>query len=189
MRYNRQTEIYGEGEQAQHVFKVISGAVRTFTIDIEGRRQIEGFHLPGDVFGFETDTHHRFSAEALTDAEIVALPRAPLERAAAEDRDTAHALWALAANELRQTREHMLVLGRKGAAERVVAFLLEMAARSKSDTLHLPMSRTDIADYLGLTIETVSRSFSRLERARAIALDGARQVTFRDKARLESFAA
>jgi CRP-like cAMP-binding protein len=189
MRVNREEEIYGEGERAEYVFKVVSGAVRTCTIDMEGRRQIEGFYLPGDIFGFETDACHRFSAEAMSDAEVVALPRATLERAAADDKATAHALWVLAASELRHTREHMLVLGKKGAAERVVAFLLQMAARAKTDVLHLPMSRTDIADYLGLTIETVSRSFTRLERDRAIALDGARQVIFKDKGRLQALAA
>ncbi|MGE3303110.1 MAG: helix-turn-helix domain-containing protein [Hyphomonadaceae bacterium] len=188
MRFARDEEIYGEGEEAEYVYKVISGAVRTCAFDAEGRRQIEGFYLPGDLFGLECGAAHRFAAEALCDTEVAIMPRAALDRAALDDGAAARALWSLASEALRQTREHLLVLGKKGAAERVVGFLLQMAQRCRGGVVRLPMSRTDIADYLGLTIETVSRTFSKLERDGAIALEGARQVAL-NLGRLNAFAA
>jgi CRP/FNR family nitrogen fixation transcriptional regulator len=95
--------------------------------------------------------------------------------------------WALTVRDLQSLRAHMLLLGRKGATERVAAFLLKMAERAGSTRLTLPMSRTDIADYLGLTIESVSRSFTQLEREGAIALPSARHVELRDRAQLETY--
>ena len=178
MRFGRDEEIFGEQEPAEHLYRVVSGAVRTYTVAEDGRRQIDGFHLAGDIFGFETGAEHRFSAEAICECEIDVASRAAIEREAGHDGSAARELWALTARQLGRVRDHMLVLGKKGAAERVVAFLLEMAARGHpGDALHLPMSRTDIADYLGLTIETVSRCFSRLGRSHAIELEGARRVT------------
>jgi CRP/FNR family nitrogen fixation transcriptional regulator len=178
MRFGRDEEIFGEQEPAEHLYRVVAGAVRTYTITEDGRRQIDGFHLPGDVFGFETSPEHRFSAEAICECEIAVASRSAIERAAEHDGVAARELWALTSRQLGRVRDHMLVLGKKGAAERVVAFLLEMAARGHPGAaLHLPMSRTDIADYLGLTIETVSRCFSRLGRSHAIELEGARNVT------------
>ena len=190
MRFGRDEEVYGEQEPAEYLYKVISGAVRTYTITEDGRRQIDAFHLAGDVFGFETGKTHRFSAEAVSDCELAVVSRAAVERAAEQDGAAARELWTLTARQLGRVCDHMLMLGRKGAAERVVSFLLEMAARDQSATsLYLPMSRTDIADYLGLTIETVSRCFSKLGRARAIELNGARDVKLRNLAALEAMAA
>ncbi|MEJ0023856.1 MAG: helix-turn-helix domain-containing protein [Alphaproteobacteria bacterium] len=190
MKVLRDAEVYGEQEKAEFLYKVVSGAVRTYTISEDGRRQIDAFHLPGDVFGFETGPLHRFSAEAIADSEIIAASRSAIERAAEQDGAAARELWAMTARQLARVCDHMLMLGRKGAAERVVSFLLEMSARDQqSKDVTLPMSRTDIADYLGLTIETVSRCFSQLGRSHAIELNGARKVKLRDVRALEAMAA
>ena len=190
MRFSRDAEIYGEQEPAEYLYRVVSGAVRTYTITEDGRRQIDAFHLAGDVFGFEPGAVHRFSAEAVSDCEIAVASRSAIERAAEQDIHAARELYTLTSRQLGRLCDHMLMLGRKGAAERVVSFLLEMAARERPGAaLQLPMSRTDIADYLGLTIETVSRCFSKLGRSHAIELDGARQVRLRDVRALEAMAA
>jgi CRP/FNR family nitrogen fixation transcriptional regulator len=190
MRFRRDEEIYGEQETAEYVYRVISGAVRTYTITEDGRRQIDAFHLPGDIFGFEPGDEHRFSAEAISECEVAVASRSAIEREAEQSTAAARALWMMTSGQLRRVRDHMLMLGKKGAAERVGAFLLEMAGRAKEPKrLQLPMSRTDIADYLGLTIETVSRCFTRLEREHAISLDGARNVTLCDRGSLEALAA
>jgi CRP-like cAMP-binding protein len=189
MHFKREEEIYGEGEPAEYVYKVISGAVRLCSFDPEGRRLVEGFYLPGDLIGFEDEKVHRFSAEALCDCELAVYPRAAMERAAFTDKNAAFALYMLTSKKLRQTNDHLMVLGKKRAVERVAAFLLQMVARSGGDVLHLPMSRVDIADYLGLTIETVSRIFSMFERSRAISLSGARNVTVNNVGNLQSLAA
>ena len=179
-----------KANSAKYLYRVISGVVRTYTITEDGRRQIDAFHIAGDVFGFEAAASHKFSAEAVSDCEVAVASRAALERLADQDGAVARELWALTAHQLGRMCDHMLMLGRKGAAERVVAFLLEMSARERGDSsIHLPMSRTDIADYLGLTIETVSRCFSKLGRTRTIELDGARSVTLRDMRALEAIAA
>jgi CRP/FNR family transcriptional regulator, nitrogen fixation regulation protein len=181
MRFDREQEIYGEGEPAEYVYRVVSGAVRTCTFDAEGRRQIGGFYLPGDFFGVENSDTHRFCAEALATTELALFPVSALAGAAEKNKAIARALWSLMAAELSQAREHMLVVGKKSALERLVSFLNEMGKRACNTSMDLPMSRVDIADYLGLTIETVSRMFSKLERDHAIALNGARQVTLKSK--------
>ncbi len=189
MRFTRNEEIYGELEPADYVYRVMSGAVRTYTMAEDGRRQIDAFHLPGDIFGLETGGEHRFSAEAVCDCEIALVSRASIERLAAQDGGVARELWRLTSGQLGRVRDHMLMLGKKGAVERVVAFLQELSERQEERTLHLPMSRTDIADYLGLTIETVSRCFTKLERLHAIGLDGARTVTLRNLDAADALAA
>jgi CRP/FNR family nitrogen fixation transcriptional regulator len=185
MRFDRDEEIFGEGESADFVYKVISGAARGFRILSDGRRQITGFHLPGDVFGMETSEEHRSSAEAIADAEIALVRRAALERLVNADILAARQLWALTASDLDSSREHMLLLGRKSAAERVGSFLVDMAVRAPAvHGVELPMSRSDIADYLGLTIETVSRTLTQLERAHAISIPTARCIVLNNRAAL-----
>ncbi len=190
MHFNRNEEIFGEGETAEYIYRVISGAVRTMRFTSEGRRQILGFHLPGDIFGLEGADVHTLSAEALAGAEVVMVRRSCLEKAANEDMGAARALLTLTSNQLSDARDHALVLGRKGAAERVAAFLLQLANRFVSKReLDLPMSRADIADYLGLTIETVSRAFSEFERECAIALPSSRHVVMRNPTALMHYEA
>lgn len=181
IRFERNEEIFGEDEPAEYVYRVVSGAVRTMRFTSEGRRQILGFHLPGDIFGLELGETYSLSAEAVAASEIVMVRRSAIDTAVNNDMRAARGLLKLTGEQLANAREHALVLGRKGAGERVAAFLLQLANRfvAKAE-LDLPMSRADIADYLGLTIETVSRAFSEFERQAAISLPSSRHVVMRD---------
>lgn len=185
MPFSRNVEIYGEGEPADYLYKVVQGAVRTHKLLNDGRRQIGGFYLPGDVFGLEIDGEHRLTAEAICDSKIVVIKRSAVVALAARQSDVAHELWAMTARELASVQNLMLTLGRKTAQGRVAAFLLEMAARSRSaNEVELPMSRQDIADYLGLTIETVSRTLTQLENTSAIELPTSRRIVLRNRSAL-----
>ena len=158
MPFARNAEIYGENEPAEYLYKVVSGAVRTYKVLNDGRRQIGAFYLPGDVFGLEAGDEHSFSAEAIADSKVMVIKRAALIALAARDTEVARQLWTMTARELQRAQDHVMLLI-KTAQERVAGFLLEMAARGQSRSeVDLPMSRQDIADYLGLTIETVSRT-------------------------------
>jgi len=182
MSYARNLEIYGEGEPAEYLYKVVHGAVRTSKVLADGRRQIGAFYLPGDVFGIEGGDEHTYSAEAITDTRVIVIKRRALGNLAARDREVAQQLWAITGQELQRAQCHVMLLI-KTAKERVVGFLLDMAARVANDgQVALPMSRQDIADYLGLTIETVSRTLTELERTAAIALPSSRQVVLRNRA-------
>lgn len=181
MVFARNGEIYGEGEQADYAYKVVSGAVRTYRILADGRRQIGSFYLPGDVFGLEVGNEHVFSAEAVSETKVLVAKRSALVSLAARDGDVARELWTLTGRELARAQEHIVLLI-KTAQERVAAFLLEMAERRPAgDTIELPMSRQDIADYLGLTIETVSRTLTALENEAAIELPNSRRVVLRNR--------
>jgi len=184
MSYGRNEEIYGEGDPADYLYKVVSGTVRTYRILSDGRRQIGAFYLPGDVFGLEMDETHTTSAEAVTGSKVLVVKRSVLMGQASRDNDVAQQLWAMTARELHRAQNHMLLLI-KSAQERVAAFLLEMAERLPSgNAVELPMSRQDIGDYLGLTIETVSRTLTQLENDAAIALPSSRHVVLRNRTAL-----
>ena len=173
--YPRNAEIYGENELAEYLYKVISGTVRTYKILSDGRRQIGGFYLPGDIFGLEFADEHTLSAEAITDAKVLVIKRSMLTALAARDAGVAGELFALTGCEVQRMQERVLLLI-KTARERVVGFLLEMAERVPAgNAVELPMSRQDIADYLGLTIETVSRTLTSLEGSAAIELPTSRR--------------
>jgi CRP-like cAMP-binding protein len=175
--YSREEEIYGEGEEAEYVYKIVSGSVRTCKILSDGRRQINGFYLPGDLFGFEQGEVHRLTAEAIVNTKVIMFRRRQLARLATTNVDVACQLWSMTAKSLQHAEAHMLLLGRRTALERVAAFIMEMDARlGRTGSIELPMSRRDIADYLGLTLETVSRSMSQLQSGRAMALSGARRL-------------
>jgi len=166
------------------IYKVVSGTVRTYKVLVDGRRQIGAFHLAGDIFGLETGDVHTFSAEAITDCKIIVFKRGTVMALAARDNDVARQMWELTARELARVQEHSLVLI-KSAEERVAGFLLEMAERVPSGgAVDLPMSRQDIADYLGLTIETVSRTLKHLENAAAIEVPKRRRILLRDRSAL-----
>jgi CRP/FNR family transcriptional regulator, nitrogen fixation regulation protein len=184
MSFSANAEIYGENEPADYLYKVVSGTVRTYNVLVDGRRQIGAFHLPGDIFGFEMGDGHTFSAEAITDCKIIVIKRSTVMALAARDNDVARQMWELTARELRRVQEHSLVLI-KSAEERVAGFLLEMAERMPSGgAVDLPMSRQDIADYLGLTIETVSRTLKHLENAAAIEVPKRRRILLRNRSAL-----
>jgi len=182
--FARNSEIYGENEPAEYLYKVVSGAVRTYKVLVDGRRQIGGFYLPGDMFGLETGDEHTFSAEAITGCKIIVIKRSAVVALAARDNDVARQMWGLTARELLRAQDRILVLI-KSAQERVAGFLLEMADRaSDGGAVELPMSRQDIADYLGLTIETVSRTLTQLEKSAVIELPTSRRILLRNRAAL-----
>jgi CRP/FNR family nitrogen fixation transcriptional regulator len=183
--YRKDEEIYGEGEPCEYVYQVICGAVRTYKLLSDGRRQIGAFHLPGDVFGLDSGSAHRLTAEAITDTTVRLIKRRCLEAAAGSNVQVAHNLWTMTAGDLRHAEDHMLLLGRKTAMERVATFLLEMDRRlAKTGMMALPMCRRDIGDYLGLTLETVSRALSQLSDQGILAFSSARQIVLRNRQRL-----
>jgi CRP-like cAMP-binding protein len=184
MPFSRNAEIYGENEPAEYLYKVLSGTVRTYKVLNDGRRQIGFFYLPGDVFGLEVGDRHSFSAEAIADCKVLVIKRSSVIALAARQTDVARQLWEMTATELCRVQDHVMLLI-KTARERVAGFLLEMAARVPGSTeIELPMSRQDIADYLGLTIETVSRTLTQLENSAAIAVPTSRRIVLRNRAAL-----
>ena len=185
MTYPRDTEIFGENEPADYLYKVLSGAARTYKILSDGRRQVGGFYLPGDIFGLEFADEHTLSAEAIGDAKVLVVKRSALNALAGRDASVAQQLFALTGCELHRVQDRILLLI-KNARERVASFLLEMVERaSENNTIELPMSRQDIADYLGLTIETVSRTLTSLETASAIEVSASsRRIVLRNRAAL-----
>jgi CRP/FNR family transcriptional regulator, nitrogen fixation regulation protein len=183
--YRKDEEIYGEDEPAEYVYQVIRGAVRTYKLLSDGRRQIGAFLLPGDVFGLESGASHRLAAEAILDTTLRLVKRRSLETSAQSDVRVARDLWSITSGELQHAENHMLLLGRKTAMERVATFLLEMDRRiAKTGMIALPMCRRDIGDYLGLTLETVSRALSQLSDQGVLVFSSARQIVLRNRQRL-----
>ncbi len=190
MSFGRNMEVYAEGEPAVHVYKVISGVVRISKLLPDGRRQISAFHTAGDMFGFEAGDVHHASAEAVGPVKVVAYKWQSLLLAGVRSVGLVRDLLNLTMIGLRNSQEHLLLLGRKNALERVAAFLLDMAKRTNADgVVELAMPRHDIADYLGLTLETVSRMFAELKEQGAIRLEGARRVHLLDTERLAAMGA
>jgi CRP/FNR family nitrogen fixation transcriptional regulator len=183
MAYPRNSEIFGENEPADYLYKVVSGGVRTYKILSDGRRQVGGFYLPGDIFGLEFADEHTLSAEAISDTRVLVVKRSTLSALASRDASVAQQLFALTGRELRRVQDRILLLI-KNAQERVASFLLEMAERASGNAIELPMSRQDIADYLGLTIETVSRTLTSLEGAAAIEVSTSRHIVLRNRSAL-----
>lgn len=163
----RDREIYGQGEPAHYCWRVLCGCVRMVTLMEDGRRQVGEFLFAGDIFGLDDLAIHEFAAEAVTDVKLRRYPRRMVEAVAESHVALAHRLHTLTLNNLRAAHEHMTLLGRKTAAEKLASFVLEMDRRSPTPrpaTLALPMSRSDIADHLGLTVETVCRVLAQLKR-------------------------
>src|SRR5215470_6496318 len=188
-KYRRGAEIFGEAEPAEYVYQVADGAVRSYKLLSDGRRQINAFHLAGDIFGLENGGAHRFTAEAIVDTTVRLVKRVSLAHIAETDTMVARDLLNMTASSLRHAEDHMLLLGRKTSLERVAAFLLEMDVRlTAAGVMALPMSRRDIADYLGLTLETVSRALSALESQGILGFLGntQRQIVLLDRPKLAS---
>jgi CRP-like cAMP-binding protein len=184
MSFSRNAEIYGEGEAADYIYRVVSGAVRTYKVLADRRRQVGGFYMPGDMFGVEPGNEHTFSAEAIAESKVLVIKRSAVLALAERDSEVARQLWTLTGRELGRVQDHILLLI-KSAQERVAAFLLEMAERVSGDNaVDLPMSRQDIADYLGLTIETVSRTLTHMESLATIEVPTSRRIVLRNRAAL-----
>lgn len=167
-------EVYAQDEETDMVYQVESGAVRASRLLSDGRRQIAGFYYPGDLFGLETGPFHRASAEALGPTRVLVAKRASLKHHGEAGLRLERQIWNATGAELERAHEHMMLLARKSALEKVAGFLSQMAERQPS-CCELPMSRQDIADHLGLSIETVSRMFTQLQADGLIALDGCRR--------------
>lgn len=184
--YEPQARIFHENDTAKSAYKVISGAVRTCKFLRDGRRQIGGFYLPGDFFGLESADRYTLSAEAVTNARILVIKKSALAAAAKHDAAIEYQLLLLANRELARLQAQLLLLI-KNAQERVGEFILEMEKRSKvGNSIQLLMKRQDIADYLGLTIETVSRIFSSLESCAAIQMPTSRRIVLRSHSALRT---
>ena len=182
-------ELYTAGDPVESCYRIMGGSVRTFELDEEGRRHITDFLLAGDLLGSDCVGTHHLSAEAVTDAELVRYPRRAVDLLAAQHGGVARHLHDLAAQSLRRAHGRMFLLGRATAGERLAAFLLEMSARAPeraSGAVELPMTRTDIADHLGLATETASRNMTQLCRLGVIAATKS-GIRIRDRQALAAF--
>jgi CRP/FNR family transcriptional regulator, nitrogen fixation regulation protein len=165
VRYHRNNVIVCEGDPTDYMFLVVSGTVRTCRTYETGTRSIIAFYLPGDLLGWTNAAKHSLSVEAATDAIILFLKRSVLLSVASQERGFANTLLAATTNELLRTQEHAMMISRSAQC-RVAKFLTDLWMRlGKTACLDIPMSHQDIADHLGLTIETVSRVITNLERA------------------------
>jgi CRP/FNR family nitrogen fixation transcriptional regulator len=184
-------EIFAEGDDTDHFYKVVSGVVRVCKFLADGRRRIEAFHVEGEAFGLELADLRLLSAEAVSDCTLIAYRRRGAETLAERDESVGRELFQYAMRNLAHAQDHSLLLARRGASEKVAAFLLSWARQlsASGKLIALAMTRQDIADYLGLTIETVSRSLSQLEREGVIALPSLREVRLNNIPALQSLAA
>jgi len=178
--YIRNEEVFGEGEPAEYIYKIETGCIQTYNTLANGRRKIRAFYLPGDCVGLEAQNDYDCCAQAVTVSSALAINRKTLILHAERDISLLQQLLKLTSMDLRQARNHNKIM-HKGAQERVIEFFLEMKHRNQNrDEFDLPMSRLDIADYLGLSIETVSRVFTRLKAACAISMPKSRRVILRN---------
>jgi CRP/FNR family nitrogen fixation transcriptional regulator len=185
--FARGEEIFAEGEPCSMFYKVLSGTVRTGKLLSDGRRQIDAFHFAGDVFGLESGENHRFTAEAVDRVTVLAYRRGAFGDLVHSDPAFGEQVLTSMLSSLDRAHDHMVLLGRKTALEKMASFLLDIATRCDShDRVALPMQRADIADHLGLTIETVSRTLTQMVRDGLIRLtDLGRTVILANRARLQ----
>lgn len=186
-RCRRDQEICGQEQPATHLYKVLSGIVRLCIIRVDGRRQIVDLLMPGDVFGFTSSSEYDSSAEAVESDTVVAVySRRSIEALAETDDHLARTLHQISCETISRLHAQLLIVGRITAREKVGSFLLEMVDRLSAGTnVILPISRYDIADYLGISVETVSRSLTELKHRGLIELSGTRRVKIVDRHALE----
>jgi CRP/FNR family transcriptional regulator/CRP/FNR family nitrogen fixation transcriptional regulator len=183
-------QLFRQGDPVRLVYRVLKGAAVSYRLLSDGRRQVSGFHLPGDFVGLEAGVEHATTAEALGVVHASAIERADLAQRAATDIGLARALWQVTVRAFHRSEDHALILARQGATERVAAFLLEFAERlGHPEFIDLPMTRQDIADHVGLTIHTVSRTLSQLQSEGLIEARSTRHVRLLQRDRLESLCA
>lgn len=183
VRFSRNQTIFNDGDEAMNCYKVISGAVRLCKHMADGRRQIADFLLAGDLFGFMQFGHYKFTAEAVGDVVLMCYPQRQVARLSSSMPNLRGRLLVLLSQRLLGMQDHLVMLGRQTAKERIASFLLHVAERSDAEeglVFDLPMSRQDIADYLGLTIETVCRMLSELKREKIIAIPRVGQIVLND---------
>ncbi|WP_435203105.1 cyclic nucleotide-binding domain-containing protein [Qipengyuania sp. 902] len=186
--------LFHQGDEANLVYTVAAGSLRLYRLLFDGRRQITGFALPGEFLGISIDDSHDVTAEALEPSRIWCFPRARFDDFVAGNPILKDSLLEVARQELAAAQQQFIVLGRKTAMERVASFLLYLHARFERITGHpmdhvaLPMSRADIADYLGLTKETVSRVFGQLRNSRIMRLETLTCIQVLDRHALKALA-
>lgn len=186
--------LFAEGDPTTHLFRVETGAISLYKVLADGRRQIVGFAYPGDLIGLGAQGEHVMNAQAIKPTRLRCLPFAALHQSAAKDPMLGFRLYEALARELAATRDLMLTTGQRSATERVVGFLLALSRRAVRNgqdpaEFELPMTRADIGDFLGLTIETVSRTFTKLKTIGLIELPQSNRVKLLDVDALESLAA
>lgn len=160
--------VYSEGEPRTHVYKVVSGTICLYRMLEDGRRQVINFAFAGDVVGLGSGRLESCNAQAVSATQVCCLPIAKLMAAAKANNQIAAGLYEALSREIVVAQEHLMCLGQRGATERVATFLVTLSRRNEmrgtaSNVVHLPMSRADIADFLGITIETVSRTLTKLK--------------------------
>lgn len=187
LRFSRNEEIYGEGSEAHHWYRVVSGMVRSCNLLADGRRHVAEFFSSGDYFGFSADGQHLASAEAVGEVVLIRYPNASLKQLSQTNPSLAKHLHGIVEKKLAGSYARMVLLARMTAHERVASFLLNIADRNDGESpINLPMTRHDIADHLGLTFETVCRVISRMKSAGLISVfkDG-HQIELIDTSTLE----
>jgi CRP-like cAMP-binding protein len=192
MHYRRNEVVFTQGDAADHVYRILSGTVRLCRYMPDGRRHIIDFLMPGDLMGFVDGPDLPASAEAVSDVTLVAFPRICFDRLAQGSADVRRQLLCHLSASVLAAQQHMFVLGCQKSKERVASFLLRLADRMDldgGDRMDLAMSRQDIADHLGLTIETVSRSVTALRSEGAILVPNTHQIVLRDMVALRLLAA
>ena len=190
LQFGKRDRLFAAGDPARHVYNLTEGTVSVSRSLTDGRRQILGFLLPGDFLGLEPGESHRCDAEALTEAKVCRFERTTFDAFLQDNPEVALRLLRIASSDLAQAARHELLLGRKTAVERIATFLIDLRDRSgarhlRTHPLALPMTRSEIADYTGMTIETVSRVLGRLKSGKVIELVGAGAVRVLDEAELE----
>jgi len=185
--------LFAEGDPTTHIFRVETGAIALYKILADGRRQVVGFAYPGDLIGLGAQGEHAMNAQAIKPTRLRCLPVAALRHSASHDPTLGFKLYEAVAMELAATRDLMLTTGQRSATERVAGFLLAFSRRNERNgkdpaDFELPMTRADIGDFLGLTIETVSRTFTKLKMLGLIELPQSNRVKLVDVDQLESLA-
>ena len=187
--------IFHEGDPVRRVFMLASGSLKIYTLLGDGRRQITGFMFPGDFLGLSFDDEYAFTAEALVKSELWWFTREAFDRFVDANPSIERELYRLASHELAAAQAQLVLLGRKTAAERLASFFVSLLKRQEivsgniQNQFDLPMSRLDIADYLGLTKETVSRMLAHLRERKLIRLVSRGRVEILDRPALEEMAA
>jgi len=183
VRFTRNDTIYSKGDEARYSYKVIEGAVRLSRIFADGRRQIVNFFLPDENFGIELSEEYSATAEAVGEVVALRCPRLCIAQMTDGDPDISHKRLAMFSKSLAAAERHVAMLGHQSAKERVASFFMALEMQRRNDdqhTLDLPLSRQDIADYLGLTIETTCRALSELKRLNIIATPSRRRIVIRN---------
>jgi CRP/FNR family transcriptional regulator len=192
-RVDAKEHVFAEGDTRTHLFRVESGAICLYKVMPDGRRQVLGFAYPGDLIGFGSLPEYQFNAQATKPAQLRLLSWSTVQHTARHDAALSLKLYEAISNELAAAHDLLLTTGQRSAAERVAAFLLAMSRRARrsgqdANVIDLPMTRADIGDFLGLTIETVSRTFTKLRQQRIIDLAQSARVHLVDIEALEELA-